>query len=276
MWWIRHLLVHMEYYESEARIKEAQESENKGSQMANIACGSSGPPSPHSPALMIEGREIGRKMKHAAEVDGEDEYLPPKKRVRVTQLRSPSPLADAAEATSIAGDSGSGREKSPAPSGQVDDAAGQEGMVTPTSHENEETEEGSSENEAGPSVPRVATTPAPQAQRRSQRSKPSATAVSSSRSPGLPALNQVSKVGTKMSIEAKLEYILGALGRAAKRREITAAMKIGWPDDEIGTSSLVSALVLSEFTAHLILAYRILFRTISRTVRSLSRILRGE
>ena len=77
-----------------------------------------------------------------------------------------------------------------------------------------------------------------------------------------------------MSIEAKLEYILGALGRAAKRREITAALKIGWPDDEVNKSSLVSTLVLSEFTAHLILAYRTLFHTISPTVRSSSRILR--
>jgi hypothetical protein len=34
-----------------------------------------------------------------------------------------------------------------------------------------------------------------------------------------------------MSMEGKVEYVLGALGRAAKRREIIAALQVGWPND---------------------------------------------
>ena len=84
----------MEYYDPEPRIKKAEESESQPNEAADIARGSSGLPRPRPAALLIEGREIGRKVKRAVEANVADEYLPPKERMRLTQLRSPSPLVD--------------------------------------------------------------------------------------------------------------------------------------------------------------------------------------
>ena len=67
----------MEYYDSVPRIMKAEGSE---SQPADIARRSSGLPRPRPAALMIEGREIGRKVKRAVEANVADEYLPPQKR----------------------------------------------------------------------------------------------------------------------------------------------------------------------------------------------------
>ena len=73
---------------------KAEESESQPNEAADIARRSSGLPHPQPAALMIEGREIGREMKRALEANVADEYLAPKKRMRLTQLRSPSPLVD--------------------------------------------------------------------------------------------------------------------------------------------------------------------------------------
>ena len=192
----------------------------------------------------------------------EDEYFPPQKRTCAAQLRFLSPLVQASEVAPITSGDGGKSEESLMSSGHVADVAGEDITVTPMGHNEEGTDEGPPENEGGPSVPCVPWTPPPQALRRSQRIRPSA---SNSRylagDLDLPPLNQVSRVDTRMSMEGKVEYVLRALGRAAKRRESIAALQAGWPNDVINKSSLVSVLVLPWFNAHLILAYRTLFRT---------------
>jgi len=159
------------------------------------------------------------------------------------------------------GDDRSQDEESPASFERVPATFDQESVVTFTTEKeaiDEEAEENqnASEDEAGPSVPRVARGPY-------RHRKLSARDCYDLAELNLPPLNQVFEVGCKKPMAEKLEYILSTLGRPAMKGEIIDALDTAWPVKKIDKSSSVSALVLPKFpAARLIIAYRIRFRSI--------------
>ena len=220
-------------------VEEPPIFDNQSEDGAQCAAGSSRPPAPI--ALVIEGREVGRKAKRP---DDEDGNFPPQKRRHLEQPGSPSPVVATAEATTSGTGEGEGEgesEEGPVSDGHL--GAAVDG-VTATDPQIEGSPVDTAE--AGPSVPGVPDSSA-QGQRRYRPRKLKARKGHNLEELGLRPLNAIEEVGTKMTMAEKLEYVLSRLGRAALHQEIVGALDAGWPQERINRASSVSVLVFPGF-----------------------------